>query len=81
MEKKGRKGAIRDSGSSVRLIKRSYVIDERYVRALKILSSLTGKELTLLVNEAIGDLIGKYQPTLKFDLIEVVTLDRKGGKT
>jgi len=53
-----------------KLIKRNYYIDERYTKALTVLSALTGKELSLLVNEALGDMINnKYQPMTDIDLL------------
>jgi hypothetical protein len=57
-----------------KLIKRNYYIDERYAKALTILSALTGKELSLLVNEAIVDMINKYQPETDIDLLRLKTI-------
>ena len=59
------------------LIKRNYYIEERYAKALTILSALTGKELSLLVNEAIGDLVGKYQPMTDIDLLKLKTIQNE----
>jgi hypothetical protein len=75
MEKRGRKPLERSSDQKKRLIKRNYYIEERYTKALTILSALTGKELSLLVNESIGDLITKYQPRTDIDLLNLVTID------
>ena len=58
MAKRGRKPLdLRNNGKITKLIKRNYYIEERYAKALTVLSALTGKELSLLVNEAIGELI------------------------
>jgi hypothetical protein len=70
MGTRGRKPlGLRDANGDVRLIKRNYYIEERYAKALMVLSALTGKELSLLVNEAIGDLIAEYQPMTDIDLL------------
>jgi len=53
------------------LIKRNYYIEERYAKALTVLSALTGKELSLLVNEALRDLIDTYQPMTNIDLLNL----------
>ncbi|HVN72118.1 MAG TPA: hypothetical protein VMU10_08870 [Desulfomonilia bacterium] len=65
------------SGSNGKIIKRNYYIEERYTKALTVLSALTGKELSLLVNEAIGDLIKKYQPKTEIDLLGLKTISRE----
>jgi hypothetical protein len=70
---------LRSKDKDVRLIKRNYYIDERYAKALTVLSALTGKELSLLVNEAISGLIRKYQPQTDIDLMKLKTID-KGEK-
>lgn len=58
MAKRGRKPLdLRNNGKNTKLIKRNYYIEERYTKALTVLFALTGKELSLLVNEAIGELI------------------------
>lgn len=62
--------------SNAKLIKRNYYIDERYAKALTILSALTGKELSLLVNEAIVDMINKYQPKTDIDLLKLKTISK-----
>jgi hypothetical protein len=59
-----------------KLIKRNYYIDERYAKALTILSALTGKELSLLVNEALIDMINKYQPKTDIDLLRLKTIQK-----
>ncbi|HOJ14181.1 MAG TPA: hypothetical protein PLT69_06805, partial [Deltaproteobacteria bacterium] len=62
MAVRGRKPlGLRRDGSDTVLVKRNYYIEDRYVRALAVLSALTGKELSLLVNEALQDLVQKYQ--------------------
>jgi hypothetical protein len=61
---------------NTKLIKRNYYIDERYAKALTILSALTGKELSLLVNEAIVDMINKYQPKTDIDLLKLKTIPK-----
>jgi hypothetical protein len=76
MKKRGRKPLeLRNSDQKNTLIKRNYYIEERYTKALTILSALTGKELSLLVNESIGDLITKYQPRTSIDLFNLGTID------
>jgi len=62
--------------ANAKLIKRNYYIDERYAKALTILSALTGKELSLLVNEAIVDMINKYQPKTDIDLLKLKTISK-----
>jgi hypothetical protein len=74
MKKRGRK-SIRSSDQKNVLIKRNYYIEVRYTKALTILSALTGKELSLLVNEALEDLIAKYQPKTNIDLLNLETID------
>ncbi|HPC47774.1 MAG TPA: ribbon-helix-helix domain-containing protein, partial [Deltaproteobacteria bacterium] len=54
-----------------KLVKRNYYIDEKNARALTVLSALTGKELSILVNEAISHLIKKYQPKTEIDLMDI----------
>lgn len=79
MATRGRKPLeLRTKNKDVKLIKRNYYIDERYAKALTVLSALTGKELSLLVNEAIGGLIKKYQPQTDIDLMELkpITKDK-----
>lgn len=72
MAARGRKPlTLRNDGGPVKLLKRNYYIEDRYTRALTVLSALTGKELSLLVNEAVGDLIGKYQPRTDIDLLGI----------
>jgi len=78
MGKRGRKPLkLRESDSRTELIKRNYYIEERYTKALTVLSALTGKELSLLVNEAIGDLIGKYQPETEINLLDLKRIGKK----
>jgi hypothetical protein len=45
-----------------KLLKKNYSIEERNTKALTLLSALTGKDLSQLVNDALGLLIEKYQP-------------------
>jgi hypothetical protein len=72
METRGRKPLqLKSDDKQGKFIKRNYYVDERYTKALTILSALTGKELSLLVNEAIGDLIKKYQPKTDIDLLRL----------
>lgn len=79
MGERGRKPlASRKDGSNSTLIKRNYYIEERYAKALTVLSALTGKELSLLVNEALGDLIEKYQPMTEIDLLNLKAIKNKG---
>ncbi|HPR55778.1 MAG TPA: hypothetical protein PLV84_11670 [Deltaproteobacteria bacterium] len=72
MATRGRKPLnLRNNGDPVKLLKRNYYIEDRYTKALAVLSALTGKELSLLVNEAVGDLISKYQPRTDIDLLGI----------
>lgn len=72
MAKRGRKPLeLGTSGQKKTLIKRNYYIEDRYAKALTVLSALTGKELSLLVNEAIGELVKKYQPKTDVDLLKL----------
>jgi hypothetical protein len=78
MGERGRKPLnIRTGDKSSTLIKRNYYIDERYAKALTVLSALTGKELSLLVNEALGDLIKKYQPKTDIDLLGLKAIPKE----
>ncbi|HOM29501.1 MAG TPA: ribbon-helix-helix domain-containing protein [Deltaproteobacteria bacterium] len=78
MAQRGRKPfELRTRDKDVKLIKRNYYIDERYAKALSVISALTGKELSLLVNEAIGGLIKKYQPQTDIDLMKLKTIDNE----
>ena len=54
-----------------KMVKRNYYIDQRYAKALTVLSALTGKELSLLVNEALSDLVTKHQPHTDIDLLRL----------
>ncbi|HOJ13278.1 MAG TPA: ribbon-helix-helix domain-containing protein [Deltaproteobacteria bacterium] len=72
MTNRGRKPLRMKQGElSAELVKRNYYIDERYAKALSVLSALTGKELSILVNEALQDLIAKYQPSTEIDLLNI----------
>lgn len=78
MAVRGRKPLdLRSGDKNAKLIKRNYYIDDRYAKALTVLSALTGKELSLLVNEAIGDLIGKYQPKTDINLLKLKTIKKE----
>ena len=78
MATRGRKPLnLRSNGKNTKLIKRNYYIEERYAKALTVLSALTGKELSLLVNEAIGELINKYQPKTDINLLRLETIKRE----
>ncbi|HVN71501.1 MAG TPA: ribbon-helix-helix domain-containing protein [Desulfomonilia bacterium] len=78
MSVRGRKPLeLRSGDKNAKLIKRNYYIEERYAKALTVLSALTGKELSLLVNEAIGDLIKKYQPMTDIDLLRLKTIKKE----
>jgi hypothetical protein len=79
MATRGRKPLdLRNKGKNTKLIKRNYYIEERYAKALTVLSALTGKELSLLVNEAIGELIRKYQPKTDINLLKLEAIKREG---
>lgn len=55
---------------SSRYVRKSFYIQEDVERTLSALSAMTGKEMSLLVNEAIGDLVDKYQPMTAIDLLK-----------
>jgi hypothetical protein len=79
MAKRGRKPLdLRNGNNPTKLIKRNYYIEERHAKALTVLSALTGKELSLLVNEAIGGLIRKYQPKTEINLLKIEQITSKG---
>jgi hypothetical protein len=70
MGERGRKPLkLRTENANTILVKRNYYIEERYAKALTVLSALTGKELSMMVNEALSDLINKYQPMTDIDLL------------
>ena len=69
--------SLRNGDKNSKLIKRSYCIEERHAKALTVLAAITGKELSLLVNEAIGLLIKKYQPKTEIDLINLGSIQRQ----
>jgi hypothetical protein len=69
--------SLRNGDKSSKLIKRNYYIEESHAKALTVLSALTGKELSLLVNEAIGELIKKYQPKTEINLLDLKSIQRK----
>ena len=78
MTKRGRKPINMINGDDeLKIIKRNYYLDVRYTKALTVLSALTGKELSLLVNEAIGDLINKYQSQTRIDLLRLESIPRE----
>jgi hypothetical protein len=78
MSARGRKPLeLRSGDKNAKLIKRNYYIEERFAKALTVLSALTGKELSLLVNEAIGDLIKKYQPMTDIDLLRLKAIKKE----
>jgi hypothetical protein len=78
MARRGRKPlALRNGEKVQKLIKRNYYIEERHAKALTVLSALTGKELSLLVNEALGELIKKYQPRTEIKLLKLETISNK----
>ncbi len=68
---------LRNNGTDTKLIKRNYYLEERLTKALTVLSALTGKELSLLVNEAIVELVHKYQPKTGIDLLNLETIERE----
>ena len=78
MGERGRKPLTLRMDSMSKLVKRNYYIEERYAKALTVLSALTGKELSLMVNEALADLIGKYQPMTDIDLLTLKAIQKKG---
>ncbi len=77
MGERGRKPLeLRKKNPNGVLVKRNYYIEERHAKALTVLSALTGKELSLLVNEGIGELIKKYQPMTDIDLLKLKSIPR-----
>jgi hypothetical protein len=77
MATRGRKPLDLRNNDNSKLIKRNYYIEERYAKALTVLSALTGKELSLLVNEAIGELINKYQPKTDINLLSLRAINKQ----
>jgi hypothetical protein len=77
MATRGRKPLDLRNDDNCKLIKRNYYIEERYAKALTVLSALTGKELSLLVNEAIGELINKYQPKTDINLLRLRAINKQ----
>lgn len=77
MAARGRKPLDLRTGEDAKLIKRNYYIEERHAKALTVLSALTGKELSLLVNEAIGGLIRKYQPKTDINLLDLKSIGKQ----
>lgn len=77
MATRGRKPLDLRNDDNSKLIKRNYYIEERYAKALTVLSALTGKELSLLVNEAIGELINKYQPKTDINLLSLKAINKQ----
>ncbi|HVN70504.1 MAG TPA: hypothetical protein VMU10_00660 [Desulfomonilia bacterium] len=78
MGERGRKPLeLRKNDPNGKLVKRNYYIEERHAKALTVLSALTGKELSLLVNEAIGELVKKYQPKTDIDLLRLKAIQRE----
>jgi len=51
---------------------KSFYIKDDIEKTLVALSVMTGMEKSLLVNEAIGDLVKKYQPLTAIDLLEKI---------
>jgi hypothetical protein len=79
MGERGRKPLeLRKNDPFGKLVKRNYYIEEKHAKALTVLSALTGKELSLLVNEAIGELIKKYQPKTDIDLLKLKSITKEG---
>ncbi|HOS96548.1 MAG TPA: hypothetical protein PLR71_01410 [Deltaproteobacteria bacterium] len=77
MAARGRKPLDLRTGEDAKLIKRNYYIEERHAKALTVLSALTGKELSLLVNEAIAGLIRKYQPKTDINLLDLKSIGKQ----
>jgi hypothetical protein len=77
MAARGRKPLELRTGEDAKLIKRNYYIEERHAKALTVLSALTGKELSLLVNEAIAGLIRKYQPKTDINLLDLKSIGKQ----
>jgi hypothetical protein len=77
MGERGRKPLkLRTENANTKLVKRNYYIEERFAKALTVLSALTGKELSMMVNEALADLINKYQPMTDIDLLTLKAIKK-----
>jgi hypothetical protein len=77
MAGRGRKPlSLREGASRDPLMKRNYYIEVRYAKALSVLAALTGRELSVLVNEALADLIRKYQPLTDIDLLNIKSIGK-----
>jgi hypothetical protein len=51
-------------------VNKSFYIKDDIEKTLTAISAMTGVEMSLLVNEAIGDLVEKYQPLTAVDLLK-----------
>jgi hypothetical protein len=69
--------SLRAGVRSKKFVKKSYYLDEPYAKAIVVLSILTGRPHSNLVNEAIGDLIKKYQPMTNIKLLKLESMLRK----
>ena len=80
MARRGRKPLdFKDNEISHNVVKRNYYIEKRYAKALTVLNALTGKELSLLVNESIDCLIQKYQPDTEINLLNIKSITNIKG--
>lgn len=68
--RKGKPSSMKNNKAS-KLLKKNFDIEERYTKALTVLSAITGKDLSQLVNEALSLLIEKYQPNTNTNLLKV----------
>jgi hypothetical protein len=69
MASRGRKHLGMRANKGLKLLKKNFDIEECNTKALTVLSALTGKDLSGLVNEALCLLIEKYQPMFDIDLL------------
>ena len=67
---------LRSLDDASRLIRLGCIVAENNDKALSSLASASGKEPSLLMNEALADLIRKYQVTNEMDLLSL----QAGGK-
>jgi hypothetical protein len=63
--------SLRAGLRSKKFVKKSYYLDEHYAKAIVFLSILTGRSHSHLVNEAVGELINKYQPMTDIKLLKL----------
>jgi hypothetical protein len=57
-------------GNRISYVRKSFYIQDDVEKTLTALSMATGVEISLLVNEALGDLVEKYQPLAAMNLLK-----------